>query len=450
MPNTAMPRCVLRFAAVLLVTALVVGLTQTTANAQTEASQGRPPNVLLIISDDQAWTDFGFMGHETINTPRIDQLAAQGATFTRGYVPSSLCRPSLMSIITGQFASRHQITSNDPASGVNRNEMLRHSRAAATLPELLAPSGYVSLQTGKWWEGSYQDGGFTHGMTHGDITRGGRHGDEGLKIGRNGLEPVYEFWDGPAREQPWFVWYAPFLPHTPHNPPQRLLDKYRELAPTIQIARYWAMCEWFDETVGQLLDGLEERGLTEETLVVFVTDNGWIQRPNANGYAPRSKRTPYESGIRTPIMFRWPGTIEPRRDEETLISSIDLAPTILAACGLEIPENMQGLDVRPAMRGKDLPRETIFGEIFSHNAVDLNNAEASLLSRWVIDGRWKLIDPLPLSAERLGELPQEKEITTQSGAAELYDLQSDPHEEHNLAKEKPGVVERLRALIEAN
>ena len=142
-----------------------------------------------------------------------------------------------------------------------------------TLPRLLAKRGYVSHQSGKWWQGHYSRGGFTHGMTHGDPKRGGRHGDVGLKIGREGMDEIFDFIED-AGDKPFFVWYAPFLPHTPHNPPKRLLDKYAKKTESKFIARYWAMCEWFDETCGQLLDHLDEKKLADDTIVLYVTDNG--------------------------------------------------------------------------------------------------------------------------------------------------------------------------------
>ena len=148
-------------------------------------------------------------------------------------------------------------------------------------------------------------------MTRGYPERGGRHGDDGLKIGREGMQPVNDFIDTAIEaKKPFFIWYAPFLPHTPHNPPQRLLDKYTTDGRPKPIATYYAMCEWFDETCGQLLDRLDEKGVADNTLVIYVTDNGWIQNPDSGGYAPRSKRSPYEGGIRTPIMFRWPGKVQ--------------------------------------------------------------------------------------------------------------------------------------------
>ena len=113
------------------------------------------------------------------------------------------------------------------------------------------------------------------------MTKGERHGDDGLKIGRETMQPMYDFVDqAVADKKPFFLWYAPLLPHTPHTPPERLLAKYRGKTPSEHVAKYWAMVEWFDETCGELLKFLDDRKLAENTIVVYVTDNGWIQDPD--------------------------------------------------------------------------------------------------------------------------------------------------------------------------
>jgi uncharacterized sulfatase len=442
------------------------------------AKADTPPNIVLIISDDQAWSDYSFMGHSAIETPNLDKLAAQSLTFTRGYVPDSLCRPSLTTIITGMYPHQTNIVGNDPpvppelgaitpreARGTPaylkvRNDYLAQIDDLPALPRLLAQKGYVSHQSGKWWEGRYSRAGFTHGMTHGDRTRGGRAGDLGLFIGRerqpnvvsvsdagvpnflaNGdrpvkdversggsMQPIYDFIDQAQQvNKPFFVWYAPLLPHSPHTPPQRLLDKYVRKTESIRLARYWAMCERFDETVGQLVDHIDQRGLAENTIVLFVADNGWIQRPDRGGYAPRSKSEPYEGGTRTPIMVRWKGKVAPRRDTQNLASSIDLAPTILKASGLPVPAAMTGVDLLDQNAVDQ--REEIFGEIFEHDIVDAHRPLESLRFRWVIQGDWKLIAP---------NAPREPEAIV-----ELYNLKSDPHELKNLADQNPGRVTQL-------
>ena len=423
-----------------------------------------PPNIVLIIGDDQSWTDFGFMGHEAIETPHIDRLAREGLVFRRGYVPTALCRPSLATMVTGLYAHQHMVVGNDPwippdglglAYGDNpryrvlNRRVIERIEAVPTLPRLLAEGGYVSFQAGKWWEGSYERGGFTAGMTHGDPDRGGRHGDVGLEIGRQGLGPMFDFIES-VEGRPFFIWYAPFLPHTPHNPPERLLAKYRTAGRPIELARYYAMCEWFDETVGTLLDHLESNGLDENTLVVFITDNGWIQRtpetPVPEGwrtsFAPRSKQSPYEGGVRTPILLRWPGTLEPG-EREALASSIDLAPTILAAAGLEPPPSLPGVDLLALARGEAPARDTLFGEGFAHDIADVDNPAASLLYRWCIEGRWKLV------TTHTGRLGRAAALHPDLGRApELYDLERDPHETRNLAEVYPEVARRLMRKLD--
>ncbi len=414
----------------------------------------KPPNVVLVISDDQAWTDYGFMGHDSISTPNLDKLAKESVLFRRGYVPTALCRPSLCTLITGHYAHRHGVTGNDPSPKyAPRNSKLYNDRRAKlisyldkfeTLPELLAERGYLSHQSGKWWEGNFKHGSFTHGMTRGFPKPGGRHGDDGLRIGRSGMKPIENFVDHSiSKNKPFFLWYAPFLPHTPHNPPDRLLSKYRKSGRPMPIAKYFAMCDWFDETYGQLVDYLEEKKIRDDTLIVYVTDNGWIQNPARNGYAPRSKQTPYEGGVRTPIMFSWPnGDLKPA-DRPELVSSIDLVPTILTAAGARIPQELPGLDLLENLRGGSIiKRKGIFGESFAHDIADIEKPEASLLFRWRIEGRWKLLLTYDGEVNRYKSTHPRTEKRPQ-----LFNLFKDPHEKNNLAADHPEVVADLAAKI---
>ena len=227
---------------------------------------------------------------------------ARGMTFTRGYVPVALCGPSLATIVTGLYPHQHGVLGNDPVFP-NREKLgygsefytkragyyediIGNFEQLKTLPDLLSEKGYVSFQTGKWWMGNYKNGGFDYGMTHGDPARGGRHGDEGLKIGREGMDTIFQFIDYALKEEkPFFLWYTPFLPHTPHNPPDSLLQKYLPVAPSKNVADYWAMCEWFDITCGQLMDFVDKKGLSENTLFVYVCDNGWVQLKNEHAFS---------------------------------------------------------------------------------------------------------------------------------------------------------------------
>jgi arylsulfatase A-like enzyme len=173
--------------------------------APDRAPAAERPNVVVILSDDQAWTDYGFMGHPDIKTPHLDKLAGQSVVFERGYVAAPLCRPSLASMVTGRYPFDHGITGNDVDGNNNRAALdLPLREAFNQLPGFirgLTADGYLTHQSGKWWEGSFKDGGFTHGMTHADPERGGRHGDAGLVIGREGLKPISDFLDAKARKE---------------------------------------------------------------------------------------------------------------------------------------------------------------------------------------------------------------------------------------------------------
>ena len=428
----------------LLTVAAVHALPAATKPARKKAAPPKadPPNVVLIISDDQAWGDYSFMGHPMIQTPRLDRLARESLTFPRGYVTSSLCCPSLASIITGRYPHQHKVANNDPPETekipaakrltspgfiAGREKMNTFIDALPTLPKLLGEKGYLSLQTGKWWQGNFTRGGFTHGMT-----KGSRHGDEGLDIGRKTMEPIYEFVRTAKQEKkPFFVWYAPMLPHDPHTPPARLLEKYRGTTPSEHMAKYWAMVEWFDETCGQLLDFLEAEKVAQNTIVLYVTDNGWIQDPESPKYAPRSKQSPYDGGLRTPIIVRWPERVKPQVSDQ-VVSSLDLLPTILKACDIAAPKGLPGVNLLDEKAVA--ARKAIFGECFTHTAIDLDQPAASLRWRWIISEDLKLIVPAKKNEP--------------DAVVELYDLKLDPGEMTNLARDKPEQVEKLRAVLD--
>jgi uncharacterized sulfatase len=396
------------------------------------AQPRRRTNVVMMIGDDQGWTDFGFMGHKVIRTPRLDRLAAESAVFPFAYVPCSLCRASLATLLTGLYPYQHRICCNDPPMGVDRTAMHPFIKNAPALPRLLGAAGYRSLQTGKFWEGHYSNAGFTDGET----TNKDRHiaSRPHPQIGRDTMQPLYNFLDK-HREQPFFVWYAPMMPHYPHTPPERLLKHYAVKGRDLNVAKYYAMCEWFDETCGQLLDHLDKRNLRDNTLVVFCIDNGWVQptveEKNKSPFGgARGKFTPYEMGIRTPLLLRWPGHTRAGRYND-LVTTVDVAPTVLRACGVEVPRQMTGLSLLDAAAGKGrLPRTAVFGDLYRHAARDLGKHRLDMTYRWVREGDWKLI--LPADGKRV----------------ELYNLARDPHEKNNLAKAEPERVQRLTRLIE--
>jgi len=411
--------------------------------AEDRGSAADRPNILLIIGDDQGWTDFGFMDHPVVETPNLDRLASGGLLLPEAYVAAPLCRPSLASILTGLYPHQHGISCNDPPGprGKRAERDYQYMKGLTTIPRLLAPLGYRSLQTGKYWEHHYKTGGFTAGMTV-----SGRHGGPGLAIGRKTLEPIERFVDDcRAKGDPFFIWYAPFLPHTPHNPPRRLHEKYKAAGRPDRVARYYAMCEWFDETCGRVLSYLEKKGLRENTFVLYITDNGWTEGLLAEKTygklpggkrmwpQPKGKQHVYDGGVRTPVILNWPGHVRPARSGDFALA-VDLAPTILAACGAEPTDPMQGLDLldSDARAG----RKAIFGEGFVHTARDTAHPAANLRARWVREGPWKLIVPAGTDPKFYGK-------------PELYNLADDPFERHDLAAGHPEKVAHLRKRLDA-
>lgn len=419
-------------------------------NTEASAEQTKP-NIVLILSDDQAWNDYRFMGHDVIETPSLDKLASQSVVFRRGYVPTPICRPSLMTLATGYFPHQHHIVGNDPIGGSKqpefpREELLVNIDTIPSLPQILGEHGYLSFQSGKWWEGDYKRGGFTHGMTEGQ-----RHGDKGLTIGREGMKEIYDFVDLSISEhKPFFVWYAPFLPHAPHNPPDSLFQKYASKVQSDHVARYYAMVEWFDITCGQLVDYLDKNGLRENTLIYYVCDNGWIQQQDNRRFDVGSKQTPMEGGVRTPIMFSWPGKLKPA-DRPELVSSIDLFPTVLSAANVKYQKDLPGLDLWDELtEEKPINRNIIFGEAYGHDIIDKDNPQASLGYLWCIEDDWKLV--LSYDGELIGG-GGAYDFThdyVRSEPIRLYKIVDDPFEKNNLADDYPEKVEDLKMKIEAH
>jgi uncharacterized sulfatase len=222
------------------------------------------------------------------------------------------------------------------------------------------------------------------------------------------------------------------MPHDPHTPPQRLFDKYKDKTPSEKVAKYWAMVDWFDETCGELVKHIDDAGLKDNTIFVYVCDNGWITNPKTGRYAEKSKQSQYDGGLRTPIMIRWPGHVQPKMSTD-LAESIDLVPTLLHAVGIKPTKTFPGIDLLDAAAVS--ARKTIYGECFTHNFVDLNVPAASLRWRWLINGYDKLIVP--------------NKANQPDDVVELYDLKADPTEEKNLAAENADKVKALTAKLDA-
>lgn len=427
------------------------------------------PNIVYIISDDQAWMDFGFMGNERVHTPRLDDLARQSARFINGYGPSSVCRPSLATLLTGLYPHQHGIHFNHGPpgnSGYNRmstreeyerirNREFKLIKQFKTLPGLLSrEQGYRVFQSGKFWEGHWRNGGFTDGMTTfrppaadqrfggtrilagGDRVAHG-NGDAGLQIGRRTMKPIFDFIeDCQSKGTPWMVWYAPYLPHQPHDSPSRF---YEVASSRPNVAKhelpYFASIAEFDESVGKLIDFVEEKSDAKNTLFVFVSDNGWrpseekqAGRPQEFAHTKRSKRSPFDDGLRTPILIRWDAVIQPAT-HTGLASTIDLMPALLDAARVPnraIPK-LPGINLLSVAKGfaPINPDRAIFGEVYPGDASSLGNPDRDIAYRWIRQGEMKLIVP-HLHGQ---DSPWNRYLDTTS----MFNVALDPYEQHDVA-----------------
>ena len=264
------------------------------------------------------------------------------------------------------------------------------------------------------------------------------------------MQPIRNFIEiAIEKQKPFLTWYAPFLPHTPHNPPKNLLKKYSVPGRPKDVAKYYAMCEWFDQTCGKLLNFLDEKKIRENTLVIYICDNGWAATStNSNdpaqklwkGYAQRSKSSPFERGIRSPIMLSWPGRIKSGHVQD-LAHAIDLFPTIAAATRLEIEGNLSGINLldKQARAG----RKRVFGVCHSVYNMTPGNPDGTLQYLWVVEGEWKLLIRFRgLDTTRYRQLH-----TWDEAPVRLYNLKNDPHEKNEVSSVHPAIVSRLTKAI---
>ena len=214
-------------------------------------------------------------------------------------------------------------------------------------------------------------------------------------------------------------------------------------------AKYYAMCEWFDETCGELLGYLDNKGLRENTLVVFTCDNGWSTASSNRGdphqklwrsYAQRTKGSPYEGGIRNPILLSWPGKVKVE-DSPDLAHAVDLFPTIVSAAGGTPPQELPGIDLFDAeSRAK---RKAVYGVVHATHNMTLGDPNVTLQYVWCIEGVWKLIKRFHGT-----DVSQYKALHQwDQEPFHLYDLENDPHEKNDLVKKFPPIVSRMDQMI---
>ena len=418
-----------------------------------------PPNIILIMTDDQGYGDFGVTGNPIINTPHLDQLARESATMTDFYV-SPVCSPTRANLLTGRYNYRTGVV--DTFKG---RSMMYSSEV--TIAEVLRDNGYATGIFGKWHLGDNYplrptDQGFQETYVH--LGGGLGQPSEPIENQRRYTNPILfhnnqkvetrgyctdlyfeaatRFIDQSlAQRKPFFAYIPTNAPHSPyHDVPEALYQKYRrmDLTPIMvdeavsadDVARIFAMIENVDENVGRLMDHLERKAAAENTIVIFLTDNGPNSRRFVGPFRGR-KNEVHEGGVRTPLWIRWPARLKAGESNDRVSAHYDIMPTLLEAVGIAVPEEvaLDGRSLLKLLEGKsmDWPDRDIF--IQAHRGNEPVPRHHMLMR----NQRWKL-----LRASGFGN-----ETPPAGTPFELYDMENDQGETNNLAEQRPEIVEAM-------
>lgn len=380
---------------------------------------GRKPNVILIMTDDQGWGDIHSHGNEAIDTPVLDRLAAGGARFDRFYV-SPVCAPTRASLLTGRYSMRTGV------HGVTRGyETMRADEV--TIAECFRRDGYRTGCFGKWHNGAHyphhpNGKGFEEFL---GFCAGHWNNYFDTQLDRNGTmvhtegyitdvltDAALAFIES-NRERPFFCYIPYNAPHSPWQVPQRYFDKYKERGLDDVTACAYGMCENIDDNIGRILDQLDDLGLAEDTIVLFLTDNG----PNGdrmNGGMRGRKGSAHEGGVRVPLFIRWPGWIAPGTVIEPIAAHIDLLPTLAGLCGVSTEGTLplDGVSLAPLLLGDDVhwPDRLLFTHWGGRGAVRSQ--------------RWRAV--------------------TQGGEWTLFDMKADPGQERDVSEKHPNTLGHMQ------
>ncbi|MBX2815102.1 MAG: arylsulfatase [Saprospiraceae bacterium] len=433
-------------------------------------SEGKLPNIVYILADDLGYGDLGCYGQNSFQTPHLDRLAGEGMLFTQHYSGSTVCAPSRCALMTGMHTGHTFIRGNKE---VRPEGQFPIPAATRTMAEVLKDKGYSTGAFGKWGlgypgsEGDPLSQGFDRFYGY-NCQRLGHHyypyylwdnrdtvhltGNAGKQKNQYGPELIQEqvlsFIDD-HKEDPFFLFVPSIIPHAELIAPEPLMEKYRgkylpekayegtddgpqyrqgpyESQPESHAA-FAAMVDLLDQHVGQILSKLQEHGLTDNTLVIFTSDNGPHLEGGAdpdyfdsNGPLKGYKRDLYEGGIRVPMIAKWPGQIEPGTRSDHISAFWDVLPTLAEIVDADLSDPVDGISFLPAMTGQPQQEHDFLYWEFP-----------SVLGRQAIrKGRWKAI--------------RYDVFTNPSRAIELYDLSADPGEENNVASQYPEVVDELR------
>jgi arylsulfatase A len=414
----------------------------TALGSQLLASQ--PPNVLLIITDDQGYGDFSIHGNTHLQTPHIDKLGQSGVRFDRFFV-NSFCAPTRAALLTGRWPLRtgcHGVTHN--------REAMRPSEV--TMAEALKTSGYQTACIGKWHNGEQfpftpQGQGFDHvfGFNNGHwnnyfdgtLLRGTQPEPTKGYITDVLTDDAISFITA-RQKQPFFCYLAYNAPHSPYQVPDKYFEKFKAKGFDEKVAAFYGMCENIDDNVGRLLAHLDQLKLADNTIVIFLTDNGGTAGVKTYNAGMRGGKTSvHEGGTRVPLFIRWPAAQWQPHLVKPIASHIDLLPTLLDLCGVKPPEGpkVDGISLRPLLDGK----ANAWSErtLFTHNPIDETNKYPGA----VRTQRHRLV------REIRGPAGGSKAKSNDASASpwQLYDMETDPGQEKDIAGEHTDLVQKLAA-----
>lgn len=435
---------------------VVAGVALWLASTAGVAGDAQPPNILLIVSDDQGYHDLGCCGHARLQTPHLDALAADGVRLTNFYVAWPACTPSRAALLTGRYPQRnglYDMIRNDLVDYGYRYDEVTYALSPemtlgldvreVVLAQVLRRAGYACGMVGKWDLGQArrflppQRGfDFFYGFGNNGIDYW-THERYGIPSMFRGNQRVKE--EGYATElfcrealrfldenhqRPWFLYLAFNAPHGASSfetrgaqAPDEWLRRYPDLDPQSSLARYLACITCMDDCIGRILRRIDQLQQRDRTLVVFFSDNGGTG-PSNNGPLRGRKGQLFEGGVRAPFVARFPGHIPPGRTSDAFVTALDLFPTLSAYAGAALPEGvvLDGFDVRDVLAGTGpSPRNEMF---------------------------WQR------RHDRAARLGHYKWVETRAGGG-LFDLSQDVGEQHDLSAQRPELLAEIRARFAA-
>lgn len=427
------------------------------ANANTDKNDTKP-NIIYINVDDLGWADTGFNGSEYYQTPNLDKLASEGVLFTNSYAAAANCAPSRACAITGQYGPRHgvyTVASSKRGKSSDRRliptkNTLHIKEDNVTLGHALGAAGYKTCTIGKWHvSNDPTKNGFDiniAGSRDGGPYRGGYHSPYKYKDCEQDKKGEYltdRLTDEAIKfvaenqENPFFLYLPFYAVHTPIQGRKDLIEKYKQLKGTKGQSNpnYAAMVEVVDENVGRLLAALDEMNLTENTMVIFHSDNGGVWKLTKQWPLRAGKGSYYEGGIREPMVIKWPNKFKGGTKCDTPVCNIDFFPTFLEAAGLSAPDGkiLDGVSLMPLLRGDELKERPLFW----HFPIYLQGGN--------IETRDPKFRTRPGSVVRLGDWKLHEYF--EDNGLELYNLKDDIGEKNNLAEANPEKANELHTLL---